>query len=98
MFRRIDEERPEEFTVLIDGRPCMAREGDSVAAAILASGGKIFRRSMISGASRGPYCMMGVCFECIVRIDGRPGRQACLVPVTAGMCIETGETASEPGR
>ena len=43
----------------------------------------------MSGAKRAPYCMMGVCFECLVTIDGVGNRQACLIPVSAGMRVET---------
>jgi D-hydroxyproline dehydrogenase subunit gamma len=43
----------------------------------------------VSGARRAPYCMMGVCFECLVTIDGVGNRQACLIPARAGMRVET---------
>ena len=42
----------------------------------------------MSGAPRAPYCMMGVCFDCLMTIDGVASRQACLVPVREGMRIE----------
>ena len=41
----------------------------------------------MSGAPRGPFCMMGVCFECLVVIDGTGNRQACMVPLQAGMAV-----------
>ena len=66
-----------------------ARAGDTIAAALLANGVAVFRRSAVSGVSRGPYCMMGVCFECLVVVDGIGNRQACLVPVEDGMTIQT---------
>ena len=37
--------------------------------------------------------MMGVCFECLVQIDGQPNRQACLVTVREGMQVRTQEGA-----
>ena len=57
-----------------------------------------FRTTGVSGASRGPYCMMGVCFDCLMVIDGVGSRQACLVQVREGMRIETqrGRRAVEP--
>lgn len=61
----------------------------SVAAALLARGVQRFRSSPVSGEGRSPYCMMGVCFECLLTIDGTPNRQACLVPLRAGMVIAT---------
>ena len=43
----------------------------------------------VSGAPRATYCMMGVCFECLVTLDGVGNRQGCLVPVAPGMRIDT---------
>lgn len=70
-----------------DGRPLQVPAGRSVAAALLLAGVQHFRRSAVSGEPRAPYCMMGVCFECLVEIDGVPSRQACLVPVREGMQV-----------
>ena len=47
------------------------------------------RTTPVTGAPRAPYCMMGVCFDCLVTIDGVGNRQGCLVPVREGMRIET---------
>lgn len=70
-----------------EGREIEAREGDSVAAALLAAGVRAIRESVVSGEPRAPYCMMGVCFECLAEIDGVPNRQACMVRVRAGMKV-----------
>jgi predicted molibdopterin-dependent oxidoreductase YjgC len=89
MFRRLREPTaPVRLTV--DGRPVAAAPTDSVAAALLAAGSLTFRRSPMSGAARGPYCGMGVCFDCLVTIDGAPNQQACLTAVRDGMTVETG--------
>jgi len=61
--------------------------GDTVAAALLVAGIDHCRTTPISGAKRAPYCMMGVCFECLMEIDGIGNRQACLTPVVAGMQV-----------
>ncbi len=74
----------------IDGRSVTAAATDSVAAALLAAGTTTLRRTPVSGAPRGLYCGMGVCFECLVTIDGAPNQQACLTTVRDGMTIETG--------
>ena len=73
-----------------DGREVDAREGDSVAAALLAAGIGPIRFSAVSGDPRAPYCMMGVCFECLVEIDGLANRQACMVRVRPGMQVTRG--------
>ncbi len=72
-----------------DGRAMTARQGDTVAAALLANGVTVFRETAVSGVARGPYCLMGVCFDCLVVIDGTGNRQACLVAVAEGMRVET---------
>ena len=89
MFARLPDERAEAVTILVDGTPVTAREGDSVAAALLAAGVRAFRATAVSGAPRGPLCMMGACFDCVVTIDGERNVQACLEPVVDGMRIET---------
>ena len=50
------------------------------------------RSSAVSGEPRAPYCMMGVCFECLVEIDGLANRQACMVRVRPGMQVMQGRT------
>lgn len=85
MFARTTE--GEIITITFDGAPIEAREGDSVAAALLAAGIAHFRDTPVSGAARGPWCMMGACFDCLVAIDGEPARQACMVMVRAGMRV-----------
>ena len=74
-------------TITFEGEPLSVPAGISVAAALLASGVKTFRSSVVGGGPRAPYCMMGVCFECLVEIDGTPARQSCLIPVREGMAI-----------
>jgi D-hydroxyproline dehydrogenase subunit gamma len=74
--------------VTIDGRTFPARDGDTVAAALLAAGFDACRTTPVTGAPRGPFCLMGVCFDCLAVIDGRPNQQTCLIPVRAGMRIE----------
>jgi len=76
------------LAVTIDGQPHTARAGDSVAATLLAAGVAAFRTTPVTGSARGPYCMMGVCFDCLVVIDGRPNQQACMIPAQDGMRIE----------
>jgi sarcosine oxidase subunit alpha len=88
MFRRLQPDARARVALTIDGRRVEAREGDTVAAAMLAAGLLQCRTTPVSGALRGPYCMMGVCFECLVTIDGAGNRQACLVYVREGMAVE----------
>jgi predicted molibdopterin-dependent oxidoreductase YjgC len=87
LFRRLDESDCRWIEVRIDGVSTRVREGESVAAALLASGLRSCRTTPVTGAPRAPYCMMGVCFECLVEIDGVPNRQSCQIAVTEGMQI-----------
>jgi len=69
--------------------------GTSVAAALLLKGAGNFRTTPVKSSPRAPYCMMGVCFECLVEIDGKPSRQACLTTVSDGMVVRRQQGASE---
>lgn len=90
MFRRLpDATIREEIAFELDGRPATGEAGDTVAAALLAMGQDACRETAVSGAARGPYCMMGVCFDCLVTIDGVGNRQGCLTRLRPGMRVET---------
>ena len=89
MFRRLLEAAGGRIRVTIDGNAVDARAGDSVAAAMLASGLDHCRTTAVSGENRAPYCMMGACFDCLVTVDGIGNRQGCLIEVRDGMRIET---------
>ena len=97
MFRRLTEARGADLAVLVDGVATRARAGDSVAAAMLAAGRVACRTTPISDSPRGPYCVMGVCFECLVTIDGIGNRQACMTPAREGMRVETQRGKREYG-
>ncbi len=89
LFRKLpDAHRDHGVTVMVEGRPTRVKAGESAAAAALLAGIAETRTHPVSRAPRAPYCMMGVCFECLMVIDGTPSRQACLVPVREGMRIE----------
>ena len=98
MFKRSDHDSRRSVHIVVDGAAVEAREGDTVSAALLASGRDVRRATAVSGAPRLPYCMMGVCFDCLVTIDGIGSRQACLVRVREGMRIATQHGKREAGR
>src|SRR6202000_966738 len=80
-----------ELTIWFDEQAVPARNGDSVAVALLAAGITTTRYTPVSGAPRGPYCMMGACFECLAEVDGRPNVQTCMTLVRDGMRIRRQE-------
>jgi len=70
-----------------EGRPVEGWAGDTLAAALIASG-ETGLRETIDGGRRGVFCGMGACHECSVVIDGRPGKLACMTGVESGSVIE----------
>ena len=88
MFKPRRDSRTREVSVTIDGREARVPAGLTAAAAVLVFGDGVARTTPISGALRAPYCLMGVCFECLMQIDGAPNQQGCLVQVRDGMRIE----------
>jgi D-hydroxyproline dehydrogenase subunit gamma len=88
--------RGRSFTIVVDGESILAYEGETVAAALFASGRRSFRRTR-DGEARGIFCGMGVCQECIVMIDGVNVR-ACVTPATPGAQIDTGLSRDPGGR
>jgi predicted molibdopterin-dependent oxidoreductase YjgC len=89
MLIRFDPQETEDVVFTFDGVTLSARSGDTIAAALLARGHWIFRQTAISGALRGPYCMMGACFDCLVEVDGQPNQQACMIDVKPGMRVRS---------
>jgi len=98
MFRRLPDAASPTVTLTVDGQPIAARAGDSVAAALLAAGIVTCRTTPVGGVPRAPYCLMGVCFDCLVTIDGQGSRQACLTRVRDGMRVDTQRGKRAAGR
>lgn len=89
MFRYLEERsKRESIEITIDGVRTIVPAGETLAAAMLRSGRLDLRTTAISGAPRSAYCMMGVCFECLVTIDEQPDQQACMTVVRPGMRVE----------
>lgn len=86
-FKRLDDDIKNIVTIYVDGQKIEARAGDSVAAAVLATKFNHTRTTPVTNAKRAPYCMMGVCFECLMEIDAIPNRQACMTIVKENMII-----------
>ena len=71
----------------MEGRTVQAQPDEMLATALLRAGVDRFRETPVSGSPRGPLCLMGVCFDCLVEVNGRPNVQACMTPVEAGMVV-----------
>lgn len=81
--------RGEPITVLVDGRSVSAYSGETVAALLLAEGIRTFRHTASRHEPRSIFCGMGICYDCLVTIDGAPDIRACMTTLTPGMAIET---------
>lgn len=90
LFRKLDDPDAKlpALSLTIDGQAVNAEPGDSVAAVLLRLSPPLSRTTPVKGSSRAPYCMMGVCFECLAIVDGVASTQTCLVQVQPGMCVE----------
>lgn len=77
-----------------DGRPVPVRPGQTVGAALVAAGIRSWRTTRVGGRSRGLFCGIGVCFDCLITVDGLPNQRACLTPARAGMRVSGGIGAS----
>jgi len=86
-FNRLPQQEQKTVTIYVEGNPVTANEGESVAAAVLKAGVRPTRTTATSGSGRAPYCMMGVCFECLMEINGKPNIQACMTEVHEGMNV-----------
>lgn len=82
-------ERGQPFTFQFDGRPITAYPGETVGAALLAAGIVTLRTTRQQGRPRGLFCGIGVCFDCLVVVDGVHNQQACLVPARPGALVQT---------
>jgi predicted molibdopterin-dependent oxidoreductase YjgC len=77
------------FTFRFDGRELEARDGWTVGAALLAAGVRSWRTTRNEGRPRGLFCGIGVCFDCLITVNGQPSVRACLVPVQPGDVVST---------
>lgn len=89
LFRVLPASRATRVTIHFDGEPLLVAAGVSVAAALLSVEVRHTRTTPVGEAPRAPYCLMGVCFDCLVEIDGEPNRQACLTMVRDGMQVRS---------
>ncbi|MGW0695671.1 (2Fe-2S)-binding protein [Streptomyces sp. NBC_01579] len=79
------------FTVTFDGREIGAVPGQSIAAVLWSAGVTSWRTTRGEGGPRGVFCGIGVCFDCLVTVDGRPNQRACLLSAEPGQVIRTQE-------
>ena len=87
-------ERGRPITFTFDGCSVVAYEGETVAAALTAAAIRVLRTTA-SGESRGLFCGMGTCFDCLVIVDGKLSRRACMEPALDGMDVRSQSGAGD---
>ena len=83
------EVRKKKVDLVYDGKPIQALEGDTILAALLASGVKVTHYSNKSGQPRGLFCGIGRCTDCVMIVNGEPNVRTCVTLVEEGMRVET---------
>ena len=81
-------QRGTEIEIFVNGQAYNAYEGETVHAALLAAGHRMLRKTRKMQQPRGIFCGMGVCYECLVTINGSPNQRACMTQVKDLMEIE----------
>jgi len=87
-------ERGQQIEFELDGEKLLAYQGETIAAALIASGKRTFRHTAKLDAPRGIFCGMGVCFDCTMTVNGVPNVRTCVTPVEAGMKVESPRESS----
>lgn len=83
-------------TLRVDGRELVVPAHRTVAAAIMSEGDRSgWRTTRRAGAPRGLFCGIGVCYDCLATVDGKPTVRTCLVAVRDGMTVETDLTQGD---
>jgi predicted molibdopterin-dependent oxidoreductase YjgC len=88
-LRLADVNRGPRLQFTCDGEPVQAYAGETIAAALLADGRRVLRQTSRTGSPRGLFCAMGVCFECLMTVDGVGGVRTCMTPVRDGAQVST---------
>ena len=77
------------FEITVDGRRVLAGPGQTLAAAMLADGQRGWRTTRFGGQPRGLFCGIGVCFDCLVTVNGVRSVRACLAVAEPGDVLTT---------
>jgi aerobic-type carbon monoxide dehydrogenase small subunit (CoxS/CutS family) len=91
-------DRGEPFHILVNGRSIAAYRGETVAGVLLAAGIRSFRRTTETGAERGQFCGMGVCYDCLIDYDDQFSVRACMTPAVPDMDVTVPEQLDEDER
>ena len=85
-LRVFREAKSKPITLTVNGERVEAFEGETVGAALLAAGRVALRASRLGGR-RGMFCGIGLCYECLVNVDGKMVR-ACMTSVLPDAVVD----------
>lgn len=74
----------DHITFAFDGASYRAQEGQTIAAALMEQGISSWRRTRVDDQPRGILCGIGVCFDCLITLNGEPNVRACMTRVEQG--------------
>lgn len=97
MFRRIGERKGRTVTIYVDDVPVAAEAGEPLAAVLVRLQPVWTRTTPVNGNRRAPFCMMGVCYDCIAVVNGEGSVRTCTVPVIEGLRVHRQEGARRVG-
>jgi predicted molibdopterin-dependent oxidoreductase YjgC len=76
-----------KIKIKINGKETIAYRSATVLDSLMASGYKALKKSRKLHENRGPFCGMGICYECQVNINGVPNQRACMTEAKDKMVI-----------
>lgn len=90
-------DRGEGFSFHFDDVEVRSYPGESVAGALMAAGISVLRHTGKGERPRGQFCGMGVCFDCLVEVDGAPDVRACMTLAEPGLRVLSGRPPGKKG-
>jgi sarcosine oxidase subunit alpha len=82
-------DRGTPFRIDVDGQPMLACVGETIAAVLLANGKRLLRHTPKRSEPRGLFCGIGVCYDCLVTVNGVPNQRACMTLAQPGAVVKT---------
>jgi aerobic-type carbon monoxide dehydrogenase small subunit (CoxS/CutS family) len=79
----------EKVTFSFNGRDFQSESGQTIAAALIAADQRELRSTRFGSEPRSIFCGIGICYDCVVVVDGIANQRSCLVEVKSGMRVES---------
>ncbi len=73
-----------DVSFTFDGEPMLAVQEQTIAAALIDQGIVSWRTTRVDERPRGLLCGIGVCYDCLITLNGEPNVRACITRVEPG--------------